>query len=441
MCNTLYAGFCRADITPTVPVGLRGYGNDNRRLHERVRDPIFVTCIALRQAEETALLFTLDSCVCMPELLEDAVFEATGIPKDKHFYGATHCHNGPNYSDYVQGSQEAKAILLKQAAFAAKAAIADLSPATLSHNAAKIEKMNFVRHYTLNTGEIADTGLSNYPKDAFVGYPVEADKTMAVVKFSREGKKDILLVNWGAHPDHSGMLDPEKPREENFKSISADFPGALRNKLMADTGAEVAYFTGASGNTTPFTRIIAHRTGLNMTQYGEKLAEHALQILADAKPVSEPAMASRQETIVVEIDHTLDHMVDKAEEVYALFQQTDLATSRPLANSYGMQSAYEARAIMNRAAMEQTLDMRAGVLRIGDLCFINHTYEMFSDIGSYLRENAPFANTFIIAGNNSYVCSRYAYDFGAYEAVTGWYKKGTAEKLAEHYVDMLKEIQ
>ena len=31
---------------------------------------------------------------------------------------------------------------------------------------------------------------------------------------------------------------------------------------------------------------------------------------------------------MVEIDHTLDHMVDKAEEVYALFQQTDLATSR-----------------------------------------------------------------------------------------------------------------
>ena len=79
--------------------------------------------------------------------------------------------------------------------------------------------------------------------------------------------------------------------------------------------------------------------------------------------------------------------------------------------------------------------------RIGDLGFISESYEMFSDAGIYIRANSPFETTFIISGNNGYIASAEAFDYRSYEADTGTYEKGTAEKLAERYVEMLKSVK
>ena len=91
--------------------------------------------------------------------------------------------------------------------------------------------------------------------------------------------------------------------------------------------------------------------------------------------------------------------------------------------------------------MDATLEMGHGFLRIGNIGFINTSYEMFSDIGNFLRENNPFDVTFLINGNNSYMCSDYAFDFGSYEAVTCWYERGTAEKLAKLYIEKLQQLK
>ena len=48
--------------------------------------------------------------------------------------------------------------------------------------------------------------------------------------------------------------------------------------------------------------------------------------------------------------------------------------------------------------------------------------------------------TVIITGNSGYIPSRAAYDYRSYEADTGYYARGTAEKLAEQYVEMLKAL-
>jgi hypothetical protein len=47
----------------------------------------------------------------------------------------------------------------------------------------------------------------------------------------------------------------------------------------------------------------------------------------------------------------------------------------------------------------------------------------------------------LITGNSGYIPSKKAYEYRSYEADTGLYAPGTAEKLAEEYVRMLEQLK
>ena len=94
----LLAGFAKIDITPDYPVGLSGYSDAETRIFEMVVEPIFATCIALREGEQTILVFTIDNCACdhgTAEKIRAAVTDATDIPGEKIFCSATHAHSCP----------------------------------------------------------------------------------------------------------------------------------------------------------------------------------------------------------------------------------------------------------------------------------------------------------------------------------------------------------
>ena len=50
---TFMAGFGRADITPGDGVGMGGYSDNETRLTKGTLDPLYVTCIAVTEGEET----------------------------------------------------------------------------------------------------------------------------------------------------------------------------------------------------------------------------------------------------------------------------------------------------------------------------------------------------------------------------------------------------
>ena len=82
----LLAVFAKIDMTPDYPVGLAGYSDAEKRIHEMVVEPVYTTCIALTEGEETILVFTIDNCACdrgTAEKIRAAVTEATEIPDEK----------------------------------------------------------------------------------------------------------------------------------------------------------------------------------------------------------------------------------------------------------------------------------------------------------------------------------------------------------------------
>ena len=91
--------------------------------------------------------------------------------------------------------------------------------------------------------------------------------------------------------------------------------------------------------------------------------------------------------------------------------------------------------------MFPTEQLEINACRVGGIGFVNGTYEMFSDAGLYIKRNSPYEINFVITGNHTYIPSSAAFDYRSYESDTGIYAKGTAEKLADEFVSMLKAVQ
>ena len=82
--------------------------------------------------------------------------------------------------------------------------------------------------------------------------------------------------------------------------------------------------------------------------------------------------------------------------------------------------------------------------RVGDLGFACAPYEMFGANGMHIKEWSPYAMTFVVSccnGARSYLASKLAYSHGSYEVDQRRYPEGTAELLADNFVDMLKELK
>jgi hypothetical protein len=80
----------------------------------------------------------------------------------------------------------------------------------------------------------------------------------------------------------------------------------------------------------------------------------------------------------------------------------------------------------------------------GGVGFVAASYEMFSNSGLYIKENSPYEFTVISTvtnGYNNYIPSLEAYMYGCYESYTAVYEAGTAEAVAEEFVNMLKSFQ
>lgn len=432
----LKAGYAKVNLTPGYVTGLGGYSDAETRASTGFLDYIYVTCIAVNSGEETILLYTIDTCGLGrndKDPIRAVVSRTTGVPEDKIFIGATHGHNCPALTGYANADQFTSD-LHKLCAQAGTEALADMAPATFHRAKADHEGMNFVRHYVLDDGTYLANSDARGLEDRLIGHPMETDPEMILLKFDREGdKKDILTVHWQAHPDSASTI--------GYTLISPGFIGPLRNKLEKDTGMLVAYFTGASGNQNIDSRIPAEKHDLEWDAYGEKLAELAVGMMDSFVPVEGTQIKTANQIVNADVDHSWDHMLNEANEIYTLWKSTDKETGDEAGKKYGFSSVYQARAIRSRANMGKIISMDVRAFSIGDVGFTTGTYEMFSTNSMFVKENSPFETTVIITGNSSYVPAQVGYTYRNYEVDTGFYAEGTGELLADAYVAMLKELK
>lgn len=436
-------GYSRKDVTPDFPVSLTGYGDDDRRISEGVLMPIAADCLTFTDNDNhTVILYTADLLYPAHPLLvnvRQAVSKKTGVPEEHIMLATIHNHSAPNtYGMEYTGVKDFCDNFVKLLTDAAVEALADRAPVDIYIGRSQSEKMTFVRHYLMADGSYAGDNFGN--KDLPIRDHVSpADEQIQMVRFVRDGKQDVLLMNWQAHCKSCSTATSEFGKTHR-KHLSADFVGYLRKHLEAKTGAQVAYFSGAAGNLNPDSRIAEECPSRDPDEYSARLAEFAAKALADMQPVGGTKVQSEQRFIKLSIDHSDDDKIELAKEIWALWAK-DLQLAHDTAKQHGFNNAFATRDIIGRYNAEATRKVELNAISVGNIGFVAVPYEMFCTNGQFIKENSPFAMTIVMSccnGYHKYFPSKFAFTHGGYEVDSRLYPEGTAENLAEELVDMLK---
>ena len=257
-----------------------------------------------------------------------------------------------------------------------------------------------------------------------------------MIRFAREGKKDVLLMNLGAHATFNG--------NSSKLDLSADFPSPLRGHIEANSECLVAYFLGAGGDQTPQSRFKAIAHGLDYVAYGQKIGQFVLDALRFMQPAKPGKLQLKHMIHVGACNRSGLERLDDAEKVTDIMITEGVQAANPVAKELGFASVYEARAIYGRSKLPATQDVELAAMTLGEISFVFGSFEMFSDTGRYIREHSPFITTFIATqalNTHSYIPSDIAFEIGCYEAYASQFRQGTAKLIADTYIETLKEMK
>ena len=438
--STIKLGYARIDITPTESVPLRGYGNTSIRMHTNVLDPLYATCLAFEDAQgNQALIYTLDLCgltPIYPTHIREHLCAATGIAAEKILCSCTHNHSSPDMANTEQETIPRYIEFLKnQMIAAAKEAMADMKPAAAQIGRTHVQGMNHVRRYVLQDGTFAGDNYGHPKESPYACHESTVDNCLQMVKFTREGGKDVVIANFQMHPHRTGGY--KKP------DVSSDIVGAMREAYEEKTGALFAYFSGGSGNVNGHSRIQLENATPDYKAHGQAMAEYALGITFRDAKLGQLKAASKE--LEVEINHDDDHLLPQAEEINKVWVETKSQVEcKPLLEKYGFNSVYRAMALINRVKMPKTHKIPMWTLSMGELAFVGAPYEMFDTSGQQIKDASPFRMTFILTVTNEghgYMPSKLGFAHGGYSVDTCRFKPGIAEQLAENYIELLENMK
>lgn len=382
-------GYAKANITPTESVPMGGYGNSDTRWSTDVVDYLELICVAFTDEEgETVLFFAADLLMAydhVTEALRTAVSEATGISQDHIIYHVTHNHSGPETDKLSQPSIKNYIDMHTQAAVRiAGEALADRKPAQMYTGFARPEGVSFIRHYLLADGTYKGEGVGSVTSDQLIGHAGAPDNLLQVVKFVREGGKDVVLVNWQGHL--IGMTNT---------SISATSAGALRRELETNADCLPVYILGGSGNMNNNSYFKGEAKYTDMQSFGKGMVQDVMAVMDSSTPAATGNICHKESVL----------------------------------------------SIVNNKGESKNVPLYA--FSMGELAFVTAPAEIFCDNAVAVRDASRFPMTLYAScsnGYNGYLPTPEAFDHNAYEVRITKFPMGTAETLQAEQSKILDAI-
>ena len=428
-------GYTKVNITPNTPTGLSGYGNTDERKHTEVLDYIYLTCVAITDPQDTTVLFfSADLCSISDVTvgtLRTRVSGVTGVPKTNIMFNSSHTHSAPT-------GQMISSIMDKAAVEAAEGALADRKPATMYFGKAETDGINFVRHYFMNDGSVVTDNHGTTTGKTIQSHTTETDEEMRILQFKREGGKDVIMANWQSHPHITGG--------STKTSLSADIIGAFRTNMENDLDCLFAYYQGGGGNINPTSRVAEENanTKKDWKVHGQMLASTAKTALNNMTQIQTGPIQVKGEIFSCDTnkaDLHLAHLAGEVRDYYA--SGHTIAETKTFAESLGIASLYHANAIGSRGGLGDHIDIEINSIAFGDFAWCLAPFEMFDTTAKFVRDNSPYGCNFVTGysnGANGYFPTEFCYEYGAYESDTTKVAKGTAEAIANRFVEMLTEL-
>ena len=407
----LKAGFSRLDVTPPFDSEIAGYYHV--RYANGVLDPICLNSVAVANEEKTVLLMALDFIGINLDYsvrIREKISERTGVPTDHIMLAAMHQHTSCalDHSFSRLTDENYIEVLIRKIADGAQMAIDDMKEAKVgSAEEDTAEPIAFVRRYFADDGKVYTNPSTS--KVNIVKRCAEADNTVRVVRFFREGAKDIAVVNFSTHPDVIGG-----------NKFSADWMGFVR-RFVEEDNADVscAFFTGTQGdsNHIDFFKPKEERlkgNGYEHSRYmGRTVADTVNKIWNGIVPTDSEGISAYHKVIY---NKTNSEGLDEYDECLRLHDEYH-AKLRAGERS-DIDIAYAVR-IINLRKAPILLPIPITVISIGNISFVGFGGEPFTAYGERVRALAP--ERFIVCavcanGYEGYFPTEDAFALGAYEA-------------------------
>jgi len=436
----LKAGYAKTDITPSHPVPLGGYGNSSARIHENVLDPLAAVCVAVSDGEETLLLYHLD-LTGFPDanvaFCKEEIEKRYGIPQKNVLFNSTHTHSAPDLGSELESLQAYREELREKLIALAAPATEDLAEAEIQIGSGQVIGWNFVRRYLLSDGSYGGDNFGDFVNNTILAHESEADHTMQAVRFVRKEKKDIVMVNWQAHPHRTGGGGKRK-------DLSSDLIWHFRDTVEKEHDVLFAFYQGCAGNINTHSRKEGENCNPGHVEAGKALAAGLSPILKNMRPVRSGKIRSTITTFTGPINHSMDDRLEDAEKVKALWEEQGRDVATVYARSLGFNSVYHANAVIRRVRMPETHSYQIGAVSFGDVCIAWAPNELFDTTGIYLKATSPFEMTFVCGytnGGNGYMPTIKAFAHGGYGCDTCRFPAGVTEKLTTEILNRILEVK
>jgi neutral ceramidase len=430
--SELMAGAARIDITPpqsAMPAG------------DTIRDHLYVRAIVIKnKSGGCGVLVGLDQGGARNDMIEDALpraAKAINCPQQNFVISATHTHSGA--SGGLGGGSPASREVAEAVVKAVTEANGKLAPARIGFGTTDV-------HLNVNRDAPQNNWMQGVNRDA------PSDKTLAVIAVIGADNLPIgFYMNYAMHPIDFYLTGV----------LSGDFPGeASRYLERRYDGKTVAIFAqGASGDqnpllVAPMQKLSGLRTrqeGRGDERYGAlspwEISARRLNGNADATaqykiPLKPEEMAAYKAAI-----DTDDRMVTAMGTILGESALDVMKNRMPQVSATGVIAAVErqvtcpGRDRLDQSARQGVLppykdgapvNIRVGLLRIGDIEIVRVNGEVYNDIWRNLRDRMSNRKAMMTtlangAANSGYIYSDAANTRLTFQVISSRLKPGCAE--------------
>ena len=427
-------GFSKVDIT--LPLGTGLAGDFKPRPAVGVLDELYLCCVAALDGENTFLLITVD-CLGMRKSFCDEIIDLiskkTSVKPENIIINALHQHTSfvlrPKGETCALEDKCYIDVLYRKFCDVAVMAIDDAAESKMFYGTRHLKKdISFVRRYFMKDGSIKTNPMD--PVELIDTYVDKADNNLRLVRFSRDGKKDIFLISFATHADVIGGT-----------AISADWPGLTRRMCSESFDCECIVTNGFEGDCNH----IDFLSSPSKIKGSELVYDMAKTITDTAEEMLEKLILSENSDVkcsqsVVFVKNRTDGVEDYeiCSKIYSDFLKTlkvpkdapirDLAYLRRVSSIYS-DPIYRA--------------IPVSIAKIGDVLFFGLGGEPFTGYGKAFR--ARFEGKTVLTlccanGFEGYLPTLEAYCQGGYEVTASPFEKELEEICIEKAVEMTNKL-
>lgn len=442
--RTFRAGAAMADITP--PLGEMVVGGFAPFPATAIHDKLYAKCLVLDDGETQIAFVICDNLGIVREVYDNArkmIGEETKLSPDNILMAATHTHSGTRSS-----TERYAPLLARGIADSVKQAYTNLEPARIGWGGVDEPSEVFNRRWYVSEQELLqnpfggiDKVRMNPPRGSAAliepAGPVDPEVSFLSVQ-AIDGRPIALLGNYSLH--YVGGVDKGE--------VSADYFGIFSRRIgeLLDAGASDRPFVGMMSNGTSgdVNNInFRARGGKSYKQY-EKMAEVA-EVVAQRVKQAHDQIEFRDWVPLKSARRELTLKFRKPDE--AMQKYIAVVQAKPEdAEKYHRYETNYAERVQNLLNGPDEVSIPLQAVRIGDLAIAAIPFEVFTEIGLEIKEEAPFDDAFTIELANDYhgyLPTPRQHELGGYETWMGTNRVqlDASEQITKVILELMSQLK